>query len=300
MIFFVIIQGKNMMKNNKLSLAVASIFLVLFAVSCEKVKPLKGKELARINDRVITLAEFEQEMEQLPPSLKALVVTEKGRGEFLQKLVERELLLQEGVKKGLGKDEEILRKVEQFKQGLIIEALTEKLCARKDEVSNKEVEAYYRGNKAQFFLGERVRVRHIMVKTMSEAQEIRDRLNRGEDFIALAKQYSIWPTKQQGGDLGYITRGMVDKSFEDAAFALKRRGEISGIVKTKLGFHIIRLEDRQGPHQLTFAEVREEIGKFLRDKKRQEILAAHLKGLREGAQISINEQLLAAEEEKGS
>jgi parvulin-like peptidyl-prolyl isomerase len=145
-----------------------------------------------------------------------------------------------------------------------------------------------------------VRVRHIMVKTMPEAQEIKDRLNRGENFIALAKQYSIWPSKQQGGDLGYITRGMVDKSFEDAAFSLKRRGEVSGIVKTKLGFHIIRLEDRQGPRQLTLAEVREEIRKFLREKKRQEILAAHLKGLREEAQISINEKLLAAEEEKGS
>src|SRR4030043_66760 len=252
-----------MMKNKTLFLVIISVFLLLFAVSCEKVKLLKEKELVKINDRVITLEEFEQEMEQLPPALKALVVTEKGRKEFLQKLIERELLLQEGVKKGFDKDEEILRKVEQFKQGLIIEALTEKLCAGKDEVSDKEVEAYYKGNKGQFSLGERVRVRHIMVKTMSEAQEIKGRLHRGEDFIALAKQYSIWPTKQQGGDLGYITRGMVDKSFEDAAFSLKRRGEISGIVKTKLGFHIIRLEDRQGPHQLTLAEVREEVRKFL-------------------------------------
>ena len=289
-----------MMKNKTLSLVVASIFLFLFAVSCEKVKSLKEKGLVKINDRVITVEEFDEEMEQLPTALKALVVTDKGRREFLQKLIERELLLQEGVKRGFDKDEAILRKVEQFKQGLIIEALTEKLCAGKDEVSDKEMEAYYKGNKGQFSLGERVRVRHIMVKTMSEAQDIKDRLNRGEDFIALAKQYSIWPTKQQGGDLGYITRGMVDKSFEDAAFSLKRRGEISGIVKTKLGFHIIRLEDRQGSHQLTLAEVREEVRKFLRDKKRQEILAAHLKGLREGAQISINEQLLAAEEDKGS
>jgi peptidyl-prolyl cis-trans isomerase C len=289
-----------MMKNNTLYLAVTSIFLLLLAVSCNRVKPLKNKELARINDRVITQAEFEQEMEQLPPTLKALVVSEKGRREFLQKLIERELLLQEGVQKGFDKDQEILRKVEQFKQDLIIEALTEKLCAGKDEVSDKEVAAYYQKNKKEFFLGERVRVRHIMVKTLAEAQEIKRRLNEGENFIALAKQYSIWPTKQQGGDLGYITRGLVDKSFEDAAFALKRRGEISGIVKTKLGFHIIRLEDRQGPHQLTLAEVREEIRKFLRDKKRQDILAAHLKGLREGARIGINEQLLAAEEGKGS
>lgn len=288
------------MKNNKLSFVVASIFLVLFAVSCEKVKPLKGKELVRINDRVITLGEFEQEMEQLPPSLKTLVVTEKGRRDFLQKLIERELLLQAGVKKGFDKDEEILNKVEQFKQGLIIEALTKKLCAGKDEVSDKEVESYYRANKEQFYLGERVRVRHIMLKTMTEAQEIKDRLNRGEDFITLAKQYSIWPSKQNGGDLGYIARGIVDKSFEDAAFSLKRRGEVSGIVKTKLGFHIIRLEDKQGPRQLTLAKVREEIRKFLREKKCQEILTAHVKGLREGAQISINEELLVAEEKQGS
>jgi peptidyl-prolyl cis-trans isomerase C len=289
-----------MMKNNKLFLVVASAILLLFAVSCNKVKPLKEKELVRINDRVITLEEFEQEMEQLPLSLKTLMVTEEGRKDFLQKLIERELLLQEGVTKGFDKDREVLSKVEHFKQGLIIEALTEKLCAGKDEISDKEVETYYRGNKGQFSLGERVRVRHIMVKTMSEAQAIKKRLNQGEDFITLAKQYSIWSSKQNGGDLGYITRGMVDKSFEEAAFSLKKRGELSGIVKTKLGFHIISLEDRQGPRQLTFAEVQEEIRKFLREKKRKEILTAHLKGLREGAHISINETLLAAEEGKGS
>jgi len=288
------------MRNHKLFLVVASVFLLLFVVSCEKVKPLKGEELVRINDRVITLEEFEQEMEQLPLSIKTLMITEKGRKEFLQSLIERELLLQEGVKKGFDKDEEVLSKVEQFKQGLVIESLTGKLCEGKDEVSDKEVEAYYRANKEQFSLGERVRVRHIMVKTMSEAQEIKKRLNQGEDFIALAKQYSIWPSKQKGGDLGYIARGMVDKSFEEAAFSLKRRGEVSGIVKTKLGFHIIRLEDRQVPRQLTFAEVQEEIRKFLGEKKRKEILTAHLQGLREGAQIRVNEKLLAAEEEKGS
>jgi peptidyl-prolyl cis-trans isomerase C len=288
-----------MMKDKTLLLAVTSAFLILFAVSCGKVKPLQEKELVRINDRVITLAEFDREMEQLPPSLKTLVITDEGRREFLQKLIERELLLQEGVKKGFDKDAEILSKVEQFKEGLIIEALTEKLCAGKDEVSDKEVKAYYRGHKEEFFL-ERVRVRHIMVKTLPEAQEIKKRLNQGEDFVDLVKRYSIWPSKENGGDLGYIKRGMVDKSFEDAAFSLKRPGEISGIVKTKMGFHIIQLEDRQGPRQLAYAEVREEIGKFLRDKKRREILTSHLQGLREGAQISINQQLLTAEEGQGS
>jgi peptidyl-prolyl cis-trans isomerase C len=276
------------------------VSLFVFTASCGRTKPLHEKELARINNRVITLEEFERGIDQLPPPLKTLIFTDKGRREFLQRLIERELLLQEGARKGLDKDDEILSKVEQFKQNLIIESLTEKLCAGKDEVSDKEVETYYRENKKQFFVGERVRVRHIMVKTMAEAQEIRRRLDQGEDFITLAKQYSIWPSKQNGGDLGYITKGMVDKSFEEAAFSLKRRGELSGIVETKLGFHIIRLEDRQMPRELTFPEVQEQIRKFLTDNKRREILAAHLKELQEEAQVSINEKLLATEGKQGS
>jgi parvulin-like peptidyl-prolyl isomerase len=190
--------------------------------------------------------------------------------------------------------------VEQFRQGLIIEALMEELCEGKDAVSKDEVSAYYRQNKKKYLLGERVRVRHIMLKTLDEAKEIRNRLYQGEDFVTLAKQYSIWqPTKEQGGDLGYIQRGMVNKAFERAAFSL-RRGEISDIVKTEYGYHIIRLEDRQPPRQLTFSEAQEDIRKFLRDKKRREILTAHLQELRKGAQISVNEELLAIEEEEGS
>jgi peptidyl-prolyl cis-trans isomerase C len=250
---------------------------------------------------VITMEEFEHEMEQLPFYLKTLMVAEKkGKIEFLQDLIERELLLEEGVKKGFDKDERVLAKVEQFRQRLIIEALMEELCAGKDEVSDEEVEAYYRENKEKFLMGEQVRVRHIMVKTLEEAKEIKKRLYRGEDFITLVKQYSIWPTKQKGGDLGYIERGMVDKSFEQAAFALKRRGELSDIVKTEFGFHIIRLEDRKNPRQLKFSEVQEEIKKFLRENKRKKILTAHVQELREGAQITINEDLLAPEEEEGS
>jgi len=271
------------------------LFSLFSPLSCDKAKPLKEKELVRINDRVITLEEFEQEMEQLPPHLKTLMVEEKGRKDFLENVIERELLLQEGIRKGLDKDDQVLNKVEQFKQGLVIETLIEELCAGKDEVSDAEVKAYYEKNKAKYLLGERVRVRHIMVKSREEAQEIKKRLYQGEDFVTLVKQYSIWPTKEKGGDLGYIERGMVNKSFEQAAFALENRGDLSDIVKTEFGFHIIRLEDRKKRHQLTISEAQEEIRKLLREKKRKDILTAHLEELRKGAQIHINEKLLAEE-----
>ncbi len=249
---------------------------------------------------MITLEEFEQEMEQLPPSAKLQLISEEGKGKFLQDLIDQELLLQEARKKGLDKEKEILANVERLKKGLLINALGEELCAGRDEVSDEEVEAYYRENKEEFIL-EQVWVRHILVKTLEEAKEIKKRLYQGEDFITLAKQYSIWPpTKVKGGDLGYIKRGMVHKSFEQAAFALKRRGELSDIVKTEFGYNIIRLEDKIGPRQRTFSEVREEIRNYLRNKKREKILTTHLHELREEAQIITNEGLLLSEEKEGS
>jgi len=289
-----------MIKKGDVWWVIALLCLLFSPLSCNKAQPLKGKELARINDRVITLEEFEQEMEQLPQAAKLQMISEEGRKKFLLDLINRELLLQEAKKKGLDKKKEILLNLEMLKKGLIINALGEELCAGKDEVSDDEVEVYYQEHKEEFIL-EQVWVRHILVKTLQEAKEIKKRLYQGEDFITLAKQYSIWqPTKMKGGDLGYIKRGMVHKSFEQAAFALKRRGELSDIVKTEFGYNIILLEDKIGPRQRAFSEVQEEIRNRLRNKKREEILTAHLQALRGGAQITINEELLSSEGEEGS
>jgi peptidyl-prolyl cis-trans isomerase C len=274
------------------------LFFLFSPLSCDKAKPLKKEELARINNSVITLEEFEQEMERLPESAKLQMISEEGRKKFLQELISQELLLQEAKKKGLQENKEILTNIEMYKKGLIINALGEELCLGKDAVSGEEVEAYYQENKKEFML-EEVWIRHILLKTLEEAKEIKKRLHQGEDFVTLAKQYSIWtPTKMKGGDLGYIKRGMVHKSFEEAAFALKKPGDLSDIVKTEFGYNIIRLEDKIGPRQLTFSEVQEEIRNNLRKKKREKILTTYLQDLRERAQIRINEELLAAEEEE--
>ena len=284
-------------KKRSVSWVLALVCLLCFPLSCNKAQPLKEKELVRVNDRIITLDEFEGEMEQLPQFYKLHMVTEEGRRKFLQDLINQELLLQEAREKGLDKDEKILADVERIKKGLIISALMEALCEGKDVVSDEEVASYYRENKEEFFL-EKVRVRHIMVKTFAEAQKIKQMLEEGADFISLAKRYSISPSREQGGDLGYIERGKVGKEFEQAAFALKKRGELSDIVKAELGYHIIRLEDKIGPRQRTFPEVQEEIRNRLRNKKREKILAAHLHDLREGAQIIIHEELLVTEKEE--
>ncbi len=105
-----------------------------------------------------------------------------------------------------------------------------------------EVQEYYNNNKDDFFL-DQVRASHILVKTEEEAQEIQQKLKSGESFEELAKEYSIDGSAQSGGDLEYFSKGRMVKPFEDAAFALEV-GEISDIVQTQHGYHIIKLTDK--------------------------------------------------------
>ena len=80
---------------------------------------------------------------------------------------------------------------------------------------------------------------HILVKTEKEAQVAVERVQRGEKFANVAKEISLCPSGKRGGDLGTFGRGKMVKEFEQAAFALQK-GQVSPVVKTKFGYHIIR------------------------------------------------------------
>jgi parvulin-like peptidyl-prolyl isomerase len=88
-------------------------------------------------------------------------------------------------------------------------------------------------------MANKIRCAHILVQKESLAKEIADRLAKGESFAKLAEQYSIDGSRKQGGDLGEFGRGVMVKEFEQAAFALEK-GQVSGIVKTQFGYHIIK------------------------------------------------------------
>jgi peptidyl-prolyl cis-trans isomerase C len=90
----------------------------------------------------------------------------------------------------------------------------------------------------------KVHAAHILVKDQKQAFELMARVKSGEDFGALAKQYSTCPSKSKGGDLGTFGKGQMVKKFEDAAFNGKK-GEVVGPVKTDFGYHIIKIIDQQ-------------------------------------------------------
>ena len=86
-----------------------------------------------------------------------------------------------------------------------------------------------------------IKASHILVKTEDEAKKLLEEISSGKSFADLAEEYSLCPSGQNGGDLGYFGRGMMVKSFEDAAFALGEIGEISSPVQTQFGWHLIQL-----------------------------------------------------------
>jgi peptidyl-prolyl cis-trans isomerase D len=138
------------------------------------------------------------------------------------------------------------------------------------KLEEREIEAYYDFNIDRFQEPKRVRARHILLKLAQDAdeklekevrnraQEILNEVKEGDDFGELARKYSDDPNKSEGGDLGYFSAGTMEKPFEDAAFKLKP-GEISDLVRTRFGYHIIKAEDVKEAHTKPLNAVREQV-----------------------------------------
>jgi len=164
------------------------------------------------------------------------------------------------------------------------------LCFKEEDflktvtIDPQTVKSYYESNQQQFQQPEQIKARHILIKTTSQdspktlavkkkkAEEILKEVKKGRgDFPSLAGKYSEGPTAKKGGDLGYIQKGQTVKPFEEAVFSMKK-GEISPLVKTDFGFHIIKVEDIKEATITSFESAREYI--FSQLKKQQAVKLA--------------------------
>ena len=159
------------------------------------------------------------------------------------------------------------------------------------KVDAKEVKAYYDANPEEFVDKEKIRARHILVKSESEAQAIiksmkglsGDKLKN--EFIAQAKSKSTGPSAAKGGDLGYFPRGQMVPSFNDAAFAMKEGTISSAPVQSQFGYHVIYIEDKKPAKKLGFDEVKNFIEQRLKMDKFKAAMEKKMSTLREKAKI---------------
>ncbi len=196
--------------------------------------------------------------------------------------------------KELDMTEERLRS--QIQNGMSIRKLLDAEVIGKIRVLDKEAKTHYDTNPAMFMQPEQVKASHILIKVAPDADEqtknkaleaitaIYERIKNGENFSALAIDNSQCPSKAKGGDLGYFSKQQMVKPFSDAAFSLES-GQVSQIVKTQFGFHVIKVTDKKASSQVKFEDAREQIKHQLRRIKQEQAIKKYVGELRKNSRI---------------
>lgn len=256
--------------------------------------------LAVVNGTTITVDGFEAEIKGYPPKYQDAINEDRGR--FLEDVILREVLYQNATKQGLDKSKEIQDLMEKYNKQVLAKKLIENYIET-IEVPEAELKKYYDENPEEFAIPEEVQASHILIKmqdpdneesnkeALKKIEEINEKIKSGFAFDELAKENSECPSSAKGGDLGYFTKGRMVPEFEDAAFNLKP-GEVSGIVKTKFGYHIIKVTEKKETGKKEFSEVKEGIREKLIVTQRKSAIGDYTNELKEKADIEINWDLI--------
>ncbi|MEA2080735.1 MAG: peptidylprolyl isomerase [Pseudomonadota bacterium] len=184
---------------------------------------------------------------------------------------------------------------EEIRQQRSVQRMVSEGVAATITITDEEISVFYKANIDRMSTPEQVRARHILIKLEADDDDARkaarekivavqQALQKGENFALLAKERSEGPSATKGGDLGFFGHGQMVPPFEEAAFALQP-GEISDIVETRFGFHIIKLEERHQGHTVPVEEASGQIRQYLKQQQLQATVEKFIEDLRAGAEI---------------
>jgi parvulin-like peptidyl-prolyl isomerase len=174
---------------------------------------------------------------------------------------------------------------------LITQKLSDTLFTQAAQVSEKEAEQYYLANKEEFRRPEELRARQMLFASREDAEEVLTLLKQGGDFAELAQQYSLSPDRENGGNLGYFSKGQLPPEFDQALFRLGA-GQLSDPVESPYGFHLFLVERRRPAGVRPYAAIKHEIMTDLSQQREELAFHQWLQELREKTQISVNWDLL--------
>ena len=227
-------------------------FLMFFVCSLIIFSGCKEKDniIAKVGNDTVTTDSFSEKLMSAPPAYQAYINTEPGKKQFVDLLVREKLILESAKQAAINKREEYKKALNDFKQeqekqlkdyedGLMIDMYLKEVQENIAFAKEDEINKYYEEHKQDFTNPIAVTAKHILVSTKEEAKNALDRINKGENFDVIAKEISTDKVSaEKGGQIGPFRRGELVKEFEDVVFNLKK-GEISDIVETPFGFHII-------------------------------------------------------------
>lgn len=283
------------------------LFCILFlpSIGCKQKAETKSAinepavaVVAKVNNKEITISEFNDSLKDYPSLAHDGTIDAETKKGFLDNLIVRELLFQEAIHNGIDKEKATALFIEEMKKRILVDKIFKKEVDEKVNISEDELKKYYTEHPEEIKNPDEIRASHILLKTHEEAETIRKKLKGGLKFEEAAKKFSIdTGSKNTGGDLGFFSKGMMVPEFEGVAFNLKA-GEISDIVQTRFGFHIIKLLEKKEGKQKSFDEAKQEIEKKLLSNKRKERFDIFVAELKSKAKININNDTLLGAQEK--
>jgi peptidyl-prolyl cis-trans isomerase C len=239
----------------KLSLAIYSAAIAAIGVISQPVlaqsggKAVKDIVVAKVEGETIYRTELLRAFQSLPNEVKQTGL-EAIYPKLVERLIQRRLLIIEGRKKNLAKDAEVIRRMKLLESAVIGEVYLNRLIEKnlKPELLKERYQTFLANNPAR----EEVHARHILLEKEVDATNLIAHVQGGMDFAEAARKYSTGPSASKGGDLGYFGRTDMVKPFADAAFALKKGEFTQKPVKTKFGWHVIKVEDHRKVEPPTF------------------------------------------------
>ena len=182
-----------------------------------------------------------------------------------------------------------------IKKNIILQKFVQENYVNKTEVSDEDTLKYYEANKTKFISGEEVRASHILLKKEDKelAMEIHEKLvnNADANFAEYAKAHSECPSREKGGDLGSFGRGKMVAEFDKAAFELQK-DEISDLVETQFGYHIIKITEKSVGGLKKFEEVKDTLKENIRNTVVNNNLSKLAQNLKAKATVEVNDELV--------
>lgn len=244
--------------------------------------------LATVNGKQIMASELKFANEELKSQLGNIPLKQQ-KGLLTKYLIDRALIVAAAKAEKVDASSDFAGRMAYYQDRAYRDAYFSKVMA----VSDEEVKSFYDKQIKLVPPREEIRARHILVKSEDEAKALVKTLEGGKDFAELAKEKSIGPSKVRGGDLGYFAKGDMVPEFYDAADKLKKGG-LSAPLKTKFGWHVIKLEDRRMSKPPALAAVSDQLRKLLKRQKAEVLI----RKLRKDAKIEIAGQEKAKDAKK--
>ena len=270
--------------------------LLVGAAFAEEVNPVVGKA----GDFVIRQADLERLIASQPPEAQKQLQSEQARAEFVRQLLLTKAVAARAKKEGFDRKPEVKERLSYVIDQYIGSEYLRRVVTADVTVPDEELKKYYNEHEKEFVVPEKIRVRHIFFaadkdataeakeKARGKAEKVLELLRKGGDFAKLAGEYSEdTDTAAKGGELGYLSPGKTNSAeFEKAAFALKS-GEVSPVVETPFGYHIIKVDERQEQRTATLDETREYIRNLLKGQLEQKKAQVFLDRLAKDAGVEV-------------